>query len=220
MAAVYELRDKTQESHQFSDTVLQGKRPFRPRGVALAIEVGKCEPFFMRQPILTLLSALLICWSLPVRADSIELREIRELRQIVEQQSKQIEALTQKVTELHKAFDQQKASSPSSASTPPSPSAGPLAEHSASAPAPAAAPVPSAPPSTPPTTEAPRAEAVAKHTVAKGETLTSIAKLYNITVTELQKLNKIENDRKLQIGQTLTIPKPAETTSSEKKENP
>jgi len=215
------LQDKTQESHQFSDSVLQGKRPFRPRGVALAIELGKCEPFFMRQPILTLFSALLICWSLPARADSIELREIRELRQIVEQQSKQIEALTQKVTELHKAFDQQKASSPSSASTPPSPSAGSLAEHPASAtPAAAAAPVPSAPPSTPPTAEAPRAEAVAKHTVAKGETLTSIAKLYNITVTELQKLNKIENDRKLQIGQTLTIPKPTETTSSEKKENP
>jgi LysM repeat protein len=69
--------------------------------------------------------------------------------------------------------------------------------------------------------DAPRTEPVPKHTVAKGETLTSIAKLYNITVSELQKVNKIENDRKLQIGQTLTIP-PAKNPESttEKKENP
>jgi LysM repeat protein len=46
------------------------------------------------------------------------------------------------------------------------------------------------------------------HTVARGETLTSIAKVYNVSVTELQKYNHIENDRKLQIGQTLAIPGP------------
>jgi N-acetylmuramoyl-L-alanine amidase len=45
-----------------------------------------------------------------------------------------------------------------------------------------------------------------KHVVAKGETLTSIAKHYNIPLAELQKANKNVNDRKLQIGQTLTIP--------------
>jgi LysM repeat protein len=44
------------------------------------------------------------------------------------------------------------------------------------------------------------------HIVARGETLTSIAKMYNVSVTELQKFNHIENDRKLQIGQTLAIP--------------
>jgi LysM repeat protein len=46
------------------------------------------------------------------------------------------------------------------------------------------------------------------HTVARGETLTSIAKMYNVSVIELQKYNHIENDRKLQIGQTLAIPGP------------
>jgi LysM repeat protein len=46
------------------------------------------------------------------------------------------------------------------------------------------------------------------HTVARGETLTSIAKMHNVTVSELQKLNHIENDRKLQIGQTILIPAP------------
>ena len=66
-----------------------------------------------------------------------------------------------------------------------------------------------------------RAEAAPKHTVAKGETLTSIAKVYNVTVSDLLKLNKIENDRKLQIGQTLTIPAPKPTeTPAEKKETP
>ena len=44
------------------------------------------------------------------------------------------------------------------------------------------------------------------HVVAKGETLTSIAKMHKVTVEELQKLNHIENDRKLQIGQTIMIP--------------
>jgi LysM repeat protein len=44
------------------------------------------------------------------------------------------------------------------------------------------------------------------HTVARGETLTSIAKMHGVTVNELQKFNHIENDRKLQIGQTIMIP--------------
>ncbi len=44
------------------------------------------------------------------------------------------------------------------------------------------------------------------HTVARGETLTSIAKMYKVTVDELQKANNIEDGRKLQAGQTITIP--------------
>jgi LysM repeat protein len=44
------------------------------------------------------------------------------------------------------------------------------------------------------------------HVVARGETLTSIAKMYNVSVSELQKYNHIENDRKLQIGQTIMLP--------------
>jgi LysM repeat protein len=44
------------------------------------------------------------------------------------------------------------------------------------------------------------------HVVTKGETLTSIAKQYHVGIADLQKFNHIENDRKLQIGQTLAIP--------------
>jgi LysM repeat protein len=44
------------------------------------------------------------------------------------------------------------------------------------------------------------------HVVTKGETLTSIAKANRVGVQELQKFNHIENDRALQIGQTIMIP--------------
>jgi len=44
------------------------------------------------------------------------------------------------------------------------------------------------------------------HTVARGETLTSIAKMYKVTVDDLQKANNIEDGRKLQAGQTIIIP--------------
>ena len=44
------------------------------------------------------------------------------------------------------------------------------------------------------------------HVVARGETLTSIAKQYKVGVEELQKFNHIEDGRKLQAGQTVMIP--------------
>jgi LysM repeat protein len=52
------------------------------------------------------------------------------------------------------------------------------------------------------------------HMVAKGETLTSIAKMHKVSVEELQKFNQIENDRKLQIGQTIMIPPSASSPSA------
>ena len=54
------------------------------------------------------------------------------------------------------------------------------------------------------------------HTVARGETLTSIAKMYKVTVDELQQANHIDDGRKLQAGQTIVIPtaSPAASGSS------
>ena len=65
-----------------------------------------------------------------------------------------------------------------------------------------------APPDAHATTEAPKPppQTGNSHVVAKGETLTSIAKMHKVSVEELQKFNHIENDRKLQIGQTIQIP--------------
>ena len=66
----------------------------------------------------------------------------------------------------------------------------------------------------PATTEAPKPPQTGNsHVVAKGETLTSIAKMHKVSVEELQRFNHIENDRKLQIGQTIMIP-PSSTGSS------
>ena len=71
-----------------------------------------------------------------------------------------------------------------------------------STPATANAAAPGASPSHP-------AEAGNTHIVARGETLTSIAKMYKVTVDELQQANHIEDGRKLQAGQTIVIPTPS-----------
>jgi LysM repeat protein len=66
--------------------------------------------------------------------------------------------------------------------------------------------------SPPATTPVPPADSTAQspagnnHTVARGETLTSIAKMYKVSVDELQRINHIDNPLKLQAGQTITIP--------------
>jgi LysM repeat protein len=52
------------------------------------------------------------------------------------------------------------------------------------------------------------------HIVARGETLTSIAKMHNVTVSDLVKANHIENDRKLQIGQSIIVPGPSTPSPS------
>jgi LysM repeat protein len=57
------------------------------------------------------------------------------------------------------------------------------------------------------------------HTVARGETLTSIAKLYKVTVDDLQNANHIEDGRKLQAGQTIIIPTPSPAASSSSSPN-
>jgi LysM repeat protein len=81
---------------------------------------------------------------------------------------------------------------------------------------PSPSPAPAA--STAATTEAPKPTPTQQsgnsHVVAKGETLTSIAKMHKVTVEELQKFNHIENDRKLQIGQTIMIPQPGSSPSA------
>src|SRR4029453_6044462 len=45
------------------------------------------------------------------------------------------------------------------------------------------------------------------HIVARGETLTSIAKMYKVSVEELQNANHIEDGRKLQEGMTKIAPR-------------
>jgi LysM repeat protein len=67
---------------------------------------------------------------------------------------------------------------------------------------------------------APSAQSGNNHVVAKGETLTSIAKMHKVSVEELQKFNHIENDRKLQIGQTILIPPSASSPGASPSASP
>ena len=123
--------------------------------------------------------------------------EMRAIRQLLEQQTHQLETLTQQVAKLNQMME-------GSHSISPAPS--PVAQNMP--PSPVQETNPAAAGSTP---EPPRAELPdigTTHIVTRGETLTSIAKQYKVTVSELQKVNKIQNDRTLQIGQTLTIPSP------------
>jgi LysM repeat protein len=103
---------------------------------------------------------------------------------MLEKQSLQIDALTREVARLSQLIE----GSPRPAAT-------------------AATTQPAAPPQMPaePAVQS-AAPAVQTHVVNKGETLTAIAKQYKINVSELQQLNKIEDGRKLQAGQTLLIP--------------
>ncbi|MEM6643831.1 MAG: LysM peptidoglycan-binding domain-containing protein [Bacteroidota bacterium] len=54
------------------------------------------------------------------------------------------------------------------------------------------------------------------HTVAKGETLTSIAKLYEINVADLLRWNQLEDPNAIEIGQNVRVKKPVEEASKEK----
>jgi len=65
---------------------------------------------------------------------------------------------------------------------------------------------PSVPTSAAPAESPPHTISGNTHTVTRGETLTSIAKMYKVSVDELQKANNIEDGRKLQAGQTIAIP--------------
>ncbi len=156
----------------------------------------------MRRPLASLLAAGFLLAASPAQAQEAPTlqEDVRALRGLAEQQAKQLDALMQKVDQLVEA--QGKGGAPT---------------------APPAAPAAPVPPP-PPAPEIRKAEAVPegpRHTVAKGETLTSIAKHYSIPIPDLQKANEIKDDRKLQIGQVLKIPATkTPETSPEKKENP
>ena len=132
------------------------------------------------------------------------IEELRALRQLIEQQSKQLDGLSKQVARLTAAVE---GKAVTKIEPEPVPAAEPAPEKTA---APAAE-------------EAPKAEpgGLPKHLVLKGETLTSIAKHYNIPLVDLQKANKDLNPAKLQIGQSVTIPAAKNPEpASDKKENP
>ena len=116
-------------------------------------------------------------------AKSAESAQLEALAKKIDEQNAKIDALSQEILRLEQQLSHARP--------------GVMIGEGAPAPATAAAPAASASHSV---------VAGNTHTVARGETLTSIAKMYKVTVDDLQKANHIEDGRKLQAGQTITIP--------------
>ena len=149
---------------------------------------------------LTLLSALMFCAIVSAQSfpgnDKTE-KMLEALTKKVDEQNAKIDTLSQQILKLEQQISKNNRPGVIIGETPsPSPSA--------------------SQPVTTGTTEAakPSPQSGNSHVVAKGETLTSIAKMHKVTVEELQKFNHIENDRKLQIGQTIMIPPAASSPSA------
>jgi len=128
----------------------------------------------------------------PHETKSGESTQLEALAKKIDEQNAKIDALSQEVLKLEQQLSH----------------ARPGVMVGEGAPAPAAAAAPAASASHP-------AVAANTHTVARGETLTSIAKMYKVTVDDLQKANHIEDGRKLQAGQNIMIPtaSPADSAS-------
>src|SRR6266511_106352 len=120
---------------------------------------------------------------LPEPVKTSDATQLEALTKKIEEQNAKIDALSQEILKLEQQISHIRPGTMIGESTP--------------SPANAAAPAMS--PSHP-------AAAGNTHIVARGETLTSIAKMYKVTVDELQQANHIEDGRKLQAGQTITIP--------------
>jgi LysM repeat protein len=150
-----------------------------------------------RVPILRTIAILAVATltSHVTRAQNSESGEVKALRLLVEQQAKQIEALSAQVARLSAKIEGGSAPAPAPAAAPAAPAAD-NAEFSV----PAARAVPPHPPAN-------------VHIVVKGESLEKIAKAHGSTSLELQKLNRITDPKKLQIGQQLVLP--PQTTKKE-----
>jgi LysM repeat protein len=128
-------------------------------------------------------------------AKSTEATQLEALAKKIEEQNVKIDALSQEILKLEQQLSHARPGVMIGEGTPSPPNPGMAA-------AVAAAPSHSVTPGG------------NSHTVARGETLTSIAKMYKVTVDDLQKANHIEDGRKLQAGQTISIPTAATPTGT------
>jgi LysM repeat protein len=119
----------------------------------------------------------------PQEEKSAASEQIEALSKKIDEQNAKIDALSQEILKLEQQLSHSRP--------------GVMIGEASPSPATATGSAPSAPHS---------AVAGNTHTVARGETLTSIAKMYKVTVDDLQQANHIEDGRKLQAGQTITIP--------------
>lgn len=138
-------------------------------------------------PALAILLVAILCANAPAQTppgDKSEKSLLEALTRKIDEQNTKIDTLSQQILKLEQQVAKFRPGVMIGETPAPSTTSNPTAD--ASKPAPA--------------------QSGNSHVVAKGETLTSIAKMHKVSVEELQKFNHIENDRKLQIGQTIMIP--------------
>jgi LysM repeat protein len=148
--------------------------------------VAKCPP--MKVAAVACAACLVTLSTMPAQtpepAKPAEATQIEALAKKIDEQNAKIDALSQEILKLEQQLSHVR----------PGVMIGEASPAPATGAAPAIAPL------------HPATAAGNTHTVARGETLTSIAKMYKVTVDELQKANHIEDGRKLQAGQTIMIP--------------
>jgi LysM repeat protein len=127
----------------------------------------------------------------PKSRKSDDATQLEALAKKIDEQNAKIDALSQEILKLEQQIAHMRPGVMIGESTPPA--ASPAAAAAGSSPHPTGANT---------------------HIVARGETLTSIAKMYKVTVEELQNANHIEDGRKLQAGQTIIIPAASPAASS------
>ncbi len=170
----------------------------------LAKKIAVCILTSMRLSLFCIWSLGIAVFSTPLlgqaspEADLDMRRQIAALREAVIQQTRQIDSLTAEVERLGVALGQRRLAPPVAAS----PTESPTVNTTGVAPA-AAVPIASPTPDS----------SVVQHTVVKGDNLTNLAKKYSVTVESIQKLNKITDARKMQVGQVLAIPTPSPAPS-------
>jgi len=151
---------------------------------------------------ITLLFAAMVCTNARAQvavSDKSEKALLEALSKKIDEQNAKIDILSQQILKL----EQQVAKVRPGVIIGETPT--PAATHTASTEAPKATPAP---------------QSGNSHVVAKGETLTSIAKMHKVSVDELKKFNRIENERTLQIGQTIQIPSAASSPSASPSPSP
>jgi LysM repeat protein len=124
-------------------------------------------------------------------------KDLEAIKAQLKAQEVRIDKLSQEINKLNDTIKQQRPGTPPAPAAVPAASAAP----SGSAAGPATVGVERALPVEPANTRT--------HTVARGETLTQIAKQYGVTVEDIEHLNRIGDAKKLQAGQTIKIPPPA-----------
>jgi len=174
---------------------LKGKLSGCGRACLCISQMPSCWP--MRRSIIVFLSLLLAAFVCPdSRAQTSDKSEkmLEALSKKIDEQNAKIDTLSQQILKLEQQITKNTRPGVMIGETPsPSPASSTTANAEASKSA---------------------TQSGNSHIVAKGETLTSIAKMHKVTVEELQKFNHIENDRKLQIGQTIMIPPAAASSPS------